>query len=104
MPIINIAEFVDTGSNSGIRGSRANRAPVAHLPAPVVQQLTVGAASVQSVAFQANTGLIRIKTDTPCRIEVGANPTAVATSLLLAAGDTEYFGVTPGQKLAVIQA
>lgn len=104
MPLINIAEMLETGSNAGIRGSRANRAPVASLPAGVVQQINVTASSQQSAAFQANTGLIRIKTDMACRIAVGTNPTADGTSLLLAAGDTEYFGVTPGHKLAVISA
>lgn len=38
-----------------------------------------------------------------CRIAIGANPTAVATGTLIAAGVPEYFAVTSGHKVAAIR-
>jgi hypothetical protein len=73
------------------------------------QSLAIGAASVQSAAFNANTDLIVItKVDADCRIAVGPNPVAVTTGAgqtrLLRAGSEYSFAVEPGAKLAVIQA
>lgn len=77
--------------------------PAARLPGLANQELTVGAASVQSAAFNANTTYIRLATTTACRFLVGRNPTALATSAYLPANAVEYFGVNPGDKVAVIQ-
>lgn len=61
--------------------------------------------SAQSSAFTALTGIVRIHTDTACMIVVGGtNPTATTGSMRLAAGQTEYFVVSPGDKVAVILA
>jgi len=66
------------------------------------QYLAVGA-EVKSSAFAASTKFIRFHTDAACHIAFGANPTAVnAQSMRLAAGQTEYFGVNPGEKVSVI--
>ncbi|GAG78221.1 unnamed protein product, partial [marine sediment metagenome] len=58
----------------------------------------------QSDAFSSTTKLVRLcnATDAICYFEVGADPTATADSTPLGAnGATEYFGVTPGHKIAV---
>lgn len=68
--------------------------------------IAVGAGSVQSVAFDANTFEIRVVSNANCHINIGANPTAAATDnngMYLPAGVVDYLHVNPGQKLAVIQ-
>lgn len=75
----------------------------ARAPAVTNQTVAIGASSVRSAAFNANTGIIRIHTDVNCHLVIGGTaPTAVSTSMRMVAGQTEYFLVTPGDKLAVI--
>lgn len=70
----------------------ANQTPVA-----------IGGATTQSSAFSARTRVIRVHTDVICSVEIGGtNPVATTDSPRMAAGSTEYFCVTPGDKLAVI--
>ena len=65
--------------------------------------VAIGGASAQSAAFNTNTQIVRIEADAVCSVEIGgANPTATATSQRMSAGQTEYFAVNPGEKLAVI--
>lgn len=75
----------------------------ANTPAVANQTVAIGVSSAQSAAFSGTTGLVRIHADVACHVVVGgASPTATATSMRLAAGQTEYFVVLAGQKLAVI--
>lgn len=75
----------------------------AKAPAITSQAVTITASSVQSAAFSATTGLIRIHCDVACHVQIGTtNPTATTSSLPLGAGQTEYFVVTPGDEIAVI--
>lgn len=69
------------------------------------QKLNISASSVQGSAFTAGTTLIRLFATNDCYIDTGSNPTALAdgTSMFIPGGITEYIGVQPGQKLAVIQ-
>jgi hypothetical protein len=67
------------------------------------QDIATGVASVQSAAFQAQTRLIRVCCTVACRILTGANPTALATSMLLPANWIAYIAVNSGDKLAAIQ-
>lgn len=72
---------------------------------PGIAKLTVaiGGSSAQSSAFASGVTLIRVHADAICSIEIGGtNPTATATSMRFAAGQTEYFLVRAGDKLAVI--
>jgi len=94
---LTITEFGDSGTNRIPVGL-----PIAQLPAISTQQVTVAGASAQSAAFSADTRFVRLRTDTACRIVAGDNPTATTSDLSLDANQAEYFGVTPGQKLAVI--
>jgi orotate phosphoribosyltransferase len=45
---------------------------------------------------------VRVHTDAICSIAYGANPTATINSFRMNANTTEYFGVNPGDKIAVI--
>jgi len=71
-------------------------------PAMVAQQVAIGGSSAQSAAFADTTRFVRVHTDVACRVKFGPDPTAAATSMRMAAGQTEYFGVYPGHKVAVI--
>jgi hypothetical protein len=96
MAVLFIAEYADSGFITG---------PVAvgKEPAHTNQTVAIGAGSVQSNAFKSNTLLVRLHSDVICSIAFGDNPTASATSARMAANQTEYFQVKPGQKVAVIQ-
>lgn len=79
------------------------RLPAGKEPSIVEQTpVAIGAASVQSAAFDEETRFIRIHTDAICSIAFGSNPTATSNSKRLAANQTEFFGVKPGDKVAVI--
>lgn len=65
--------------------------------------VAISASSAQSAAFQGRTKLVRVQCDVVCNVQVGGtNPTATASSARLVAGQTEYFAVRPGHKVAVI--
>ena len=80
------------------------RYPVVNLPETTVQNLTVGVTSVQSAALNSDTRLVRILSNEACRIAAGVAPVATASSMFIPADVAEYFGVRPGDKLAVIAA
>lgn len=73
--------------------------PVATLGAN--QKLTVGSSSSQSAAIDAYT--IRVTTTTDMYMEIGSNPAATTNSAILLAGSTEYFHISKGHKVAVLQ-
>lgn len=71
-------------------------------PASVVQQVAISGVSTQSNPFASTTRFIRLHTDVACRVAFGTNPAAAGTSQRMAAGQTEFVGVTPGTRVAVI--
>ena len=73
-------------------------------PSSFVQQIAVsGVSAACTNAFDGNTKFVRVHTDVTIRIKFGAGtPVADATSQRMVAGATEYFGVTPGIKMAAI--
>lgn len=78
-------------------------APFAQEPAVLDQAPVANAgATTQSAAFGSGTQFVRVHTDSVCSIVFGANPVATTANKRMAANTTEYFGVKPGQKLAVI--
>jgi hypothetical protein len=82
-----------------------NGNPLLALPgAYVAKQVVANAgATTQSAAFNARTKFVRLHTDSICSVNVGgANPVATVTDPRLAANQTEYVAVVPGEKLAVI--
>jgi hypothetical protein len=70
------------------------------------QNFTLTAASQASAAFGPETFQIRVATnDQPAYIKIGdGTPTATANDVLMPAGWVDYFTVTPGQAIAVLQA
>lgn len=83
--------------------STAGAPQAAMKPAVASQALTLTGSTQQSAAFNAATRLVRLHAQVACHVAFGENPTATTNSMRLAEGQTEYFGVTPGHKLAVIQ-
>lgn len=71
--------------------------------APITNNnIAITGGSLQSNPFSANTFLIRVHSDAICSILVGTNPTVSTSDARMAANQTEYFGVQPGQIIAVI--
>lgn len=75
-------------------------------PAPIRSTtVAIAASSAQSLPFLTNTRLVRLHCDVACLVEVGGtNPTATPTSARMLAGQTEYFYVKAGARVAVIVA
>ena len=65
-------------------------------------RLAITAGSLQSQPFQPKTALVRIETDVVCSVAYGMNPIATVLAGRMAANQTEYFGVNPGDMVAVI--
>ena len=85
----------------------ANGGPVvqiASMPPLAEQVVAIGASSAASSAFNASTRFVCLTPKADCHIQIGATPTATTSLLPLTAGQVYYFGVTPGHKVAVIQA
>ena len=81
--------------------------PIALAPPVAMQTVTLSGSSQMCVAFNGNTNMVRVQTDTNCAIAFAPIGTTIATtvfltSLPLAAGNPEYFGVIPGTLLAAI--
>ena len=75
-------------------------------PLKIITNETVsvtGTSAAVTNAFGAGTTIIRLVSTTDCYLKFGATPTAVATDMLLPANVVEYFGATPGVKVAAIQ-
>lgn len=75
---------------------------VARQPAIAKQTVAIGGASAPSNPFNTATRFIRVHCDVICSVEIGGAPVAAATSERMAANQTEYFGVNPGDSIAVI--
>ena len=97
MPILDITEYRELA-----QAGRGHLVMAGQEPASVNQQVNIGASSAQSAALSDSTRFIRIHADAACRIAIGSNPTASAASMRIGAGGTEYLGVMPGLKIAVI--
>jgi len=84
-----VTEYADVRANMGFEPKTANQA-------------FTFTTTTQSNAFNANTNFIRVHTDAICSIEIGADPTATTDSKRMVAGQTEYFNVYPGHKIAAV--
>ena len=73
-------------------------------PPTAEQTVSIGGTSTQSSAFGTATRVVRLHTDAICSVLFGTNPTATAAKKRMAANQTEYFSIPPGQsyKVAVI--
>ena len=69
-------------------------------PAAYVQSISVGS---ESSAFGAGVRFLRLHAEEDVRLEFGDSPSATSTSTFrMVAGQTEFVGVKPGQKLDTI--
>lgn len=94
-----ITEFTSLGY-VGTTPTQTIQAP--GCPEVAQQQVAIGVGSAQSAAFNANTKFIRVNVDAVCSIKIGTDPTAAVTAQRMAANQTEFYAVAPGQKIAVI--
>jgi hypothetical protein len=76
--------------------------PAGMEPSEAVQKIAIGVGSVQSAAFGVNTTFVAINVDVACSIAFGTNPTATAAGTRIPLDGTQFFGVLPGHKVAVI--
>lgn len=77
--------------------------PIAQEPALVEQTpVSISGASLQSAAFNSQTKYVRLHGDGVFSFVFGSNPTATTDSKRVAAGISEYYGVNPGDKVAII--
>ena len=95
MPLF-ITEFQTLGGD--VRGGLS---PIAMTPSLVDQVVAIGAGSVQSALLNVSTSFVRLTTDVNCSVKFGTNPIASATTMRMAAGSVEYFGVPPGGTLRI---
>lgn len=91
--------FITEYAQVGVGGYGA---PLPQEPALAEQVLNTTATSAQSAAFNVKTRAVRVHAATIVSIKFGDNPTAVVGEKRFAAGETQYFAVVPGQKLAGI--
>jgi len=66
------------------------------------QKVNSAGTSAQSAAFSSNIEYVRIIPDADCHIEFGVNPTATTSKIFMESKTSEYFKVSPGEKVAVI--
>lgn len=72
-------------------------------PALNDQVVAIGAGSNQSQPFGPATRVIRVNTDSACSFVIAkSNPVATTSNARMSAESTEYFGIDPGDILAVI--
>ena len=95
---VDVTEYQSLGMDS-----LGARVAVGVEPARAVQQIAEsGVSTACSADFLDTTRFVRIHTTAAIRIAFGKTPTAAATSQRMAANATEFFGVGPGQRVAVI--
>ena len=102
MATLYIEEFATVAEATNLTGPSLTTAQAAKFPSIAGQTITITGVSAQSAAFSTTTTLVRVETDAVCSILIGNNPTAVTTRMRMQVGQTEYFGVRPGDKIAAI--
>jgi len=78
-----------------------------HLAAPLepclaVQKIGNPATTTQSSAFNAQTKFVMVHASAAAHVSFGSNPTATTSTDRLGAGETRFYGVVPGHKVAAI--
>ena|ERR1700680_1405299 len=98
MALLYITEYESITPTSEGGAAQIPREPAVVDQAPIA----ISGSSLQSVAFGKTTNYVRLHCDAICSVKFGANPTATASNQRMAASQTEFKGVTPGYKVAVI--
>jgi hypothetical protein len=95
---VDVTEYQNLGMDAN-----GARVAVGMEPARAVQQIAEsGTSTACATDFQDTTRFVRIHTTANIRIAFGKTPTAAATSQRMPANSTEFFGVTPSLRVAVI--
>jgi len=106
MATLYIGEYTGLGDMNPNGPTRRLSSEIAQTPPAAEQTVAISASSAASAAFGTSTYLVRLHTDAICSIAfgtaAGSTPTATAANARMAANQTEYFAVVPGQKVAVI--
>lgn len=95
MSRMTIGEYSDPQNIDGPGG-------VVKEPALVDQTVAFTGTAGTSAAFGTSTRIVRISTDGKCAYKFGTAPTAVVTDKEMPAGHVEYFCVTAGHKISMI--
>lgn len=96
MATLYITEYANSLQEGGIQ--------IAMEPMNADQTVAIAGASAASAAFQNNTRIVRLETDSICSVKFGTAPVVTTSNRRMQAGDVEYFGVPIGAayKVAVI--
>ena len=68
------------------------------------QKLNIAAAATASSSFSSSSRVVRVFPTKDCFVEFGASPVATTTSLFCPGGIIQFFGVTPSDKVSIIQS
>jgi hypothetical protein len=96
MALLCVWEFSEVVARGGVLIGRAPG---------VLQQagVPITGVSTASLPFNPATAYVRLHCDTVCCIAIGKNPVAIQPGVgRMALNQTEYFGVNPGDVVAVI--
>ena len=67
------------------------------------QKISFDSSTACTNPLKDTTKIVRLISDQNCYVAFGSSPTATSSSMYLAAGIPEYFGVTPGDKIAALK-
>lgn len=99
MPLLDVTEYQELAL-----AGRGHMVMSGQEPSLLNQQVSIGNVSTQSAAFSDTTRFVRIHAEAACRVSLGADPSATSASMRIGPGGTEYLGVRPGLKIAVISS
>jgi len=99
MSELNITEY------SSLLQVNGNPVMVGGEPSIKAQTVEFSLSPGESSVFHPATGLVRLVSDTDCRILIGTDPSVTESGTILPAGLPEYFGVRKGEshKISVVQ-
>lgn len=72
------------------------------MPPFAEQTVPISGATAASAPFTGHTRFVQIHTDAICSLAFGQNPQATTSNQRLAANETRYYAVNPGDQVAVI--
>lgn len=101
MAVLNVSVYYGLG-----RGADGQIMDAAQEPSRGRGNITFSATAANGAPFDSGDAIIRITSDTNCWFRIGVDAVAVAAdnSSYLPANVVEYFGVTKGTRISVVQA
>lgn len=76
--------------------------PAGMEPGIVTQKVAITIGSVQSAPFDPKTTFVCVQTDAAMSYAFGVNPVATAADMRMPLDGTQFFGVRPGDRIAII--